>query len=258
MASNINAELGQAGWNDLGTTERPGLIVLRKTEMPAVLVEVGFLDNPEDNQRFDEHFEHTARAIADGILNTLRTPEGQPEYYQIQVGAYADKDLAQGLLSQLQAAGYPAFLVYQDGLYKVRVGAYLNLDNAAWMEKTLRAAGYSTLLVQGMQRCTDHSGQRHDLHRLSCYTTCFRWLIDLKLVEKDCKKHVDISETICYYKDNKRKRYKRSRETPDQEIRERGGVSKSPEKGGTDHRNELAVFKKVFPTRPERNLTNFI
>lgn len=148
MASNINAELGQAGWNDLGTTERPGLIVLRKTEMPAVLVEVGFLDNPEDNQRFDAHFEHTARAIADGILNTLRSPEGQPEYYQIQVGAYADKDLAQGLLSQLQAAGYPAFLVYQDGLYKVRVGAYLNLDNAAWMEKTLRAAGYPTLLVQ--------------------------------------------------------------------------------------------------------------
>lgn len=87
-------------------------------------------------------------AIADGILNTLRSPEGQPEYYQIQVGAYAVKDLAQGLLSQLQAAGYPAFLVYQDGLYKVRVGAYLNLDNAAWMEKTLRAAGYPTLMVQ--------------------------------------------------------------------------------------------------------------
>lgn len=59
-----------------------------------------------------------------------------------------DKDLAQGLLSRLQAAGYPAFLIYQNGLYKVRVGAYLNLDNAAWMEKTLRTAGYPTLLVQ--------------------------------------------------------------------------------------------------------------
>ena len=44
--------------------------------------------------------------------------------------------------------GYPAFLIYQNGLYKVRVGAYLNLDNAAWMEKTLRTAGYPTLLVQ--------------------------------------------------------------------------------------------------------------
>ena len=85
--------------------------------MPAVLVEVGFLDNPEDNQRFDAHFEHTARAIADGILNTLRSPEGQPEYYQIQVGAYADKDLAQGLLSQLQAAGYPTLMVQEAAVY---------------------------------------------------------------------------------------------------------------------------------------------
>lgn len=148
LAANINTELRQVGWNDLGSIERPGLIVLRKTEMPAVLVEVGFLDNEADNQRFDECFEHTAQAIAGGILTTLRSPEGQQEYYQIQVGAYAEKDLAQGLLSQLQAAGYPAFLVYQDGLYKVRVGAYLNLDNAAWMEKTLRTAGYSTLLVK--------------------------------------------------------------------------------------------------------------
>ena len=82
------------------------------------------------------------------LLYTSRSTEGQQEYYQIQVGAYAEKDLAQGLLSQLQASGYPAFLLYQDGLYKVRVGAYLNLDNAAWMEKTLRTAGYSTLLVK--------------------------------------------------------------------------------------------------------------
>lgn len=148
LAANINTELRQSGWNDLGIIERPGLIVLRKTEMPAVLVEVGFLDNEADNQRFDDQFERTASAIANGILMTLKSPEGQQEYYQIQVGAYSDKDLADRLLGQLQAAGYPAFLVAQNGLYKVRVGAYLNLDNAAWMEKTLRTAGYPTLLVQ--------------------------------------------------------------------------------------------------------------
>ena len=53
LAANINTELEQAGWTDLGSIERPGLIVLRETEMPAVLVEVGFLDNEADNQRFD-------------------------------------------------------------------------------------------------------------------------------------------------------------------------------------------------------------
>ena len=148
LAENIDAALvKETGAKDQGSNSCDFSIV-NDTDMPAVLVEVGFLDNEADNQRFDECFEHTAQAIAGGILMTLQSPEGQQEYYQIQVGAYAEKDLAQGLLSQLQAAGYPAFLVYQDGLYKVRVGAYLNLDNAAWMEKTLRAAGYPTLLVQ--------------------------------------------------------------------------------------------------------------
>lgn len=36
-----------------------------------------------------------------------------------------DKDLAQGLLSQLQAAGYPAFLIYQNGLYQGAGGRLL-------------------------------------------------------------------------------------------------------------------------------------
>ncbi len=33
------------GFANLGIIERPGLVVLRRTEMPAVLVEVGFIDN---------------------------------------------------------------------------------------------------------------------------------------------------------------------------------------------------------------------
>lgn len=116
--------------------------------MPAVLVEVGFLDNEADNQRFDECFEHTAQAIADGILMTLRSTEGQQEYYQIQVGAYAEKDLAQGLLSQLaglRLSGIP----FVSGRSLQGTGrCLLKSGNAAWMEKTLRTAGYSTLLVK--------------------------------------------------------------------------------------------------------------
>ena len=36
--------------------------------MPAVLVEVGFINNDTDNKIFDENFNEIARAIADGIL----------------------------------------------------------------------------------------------------------------------------------------------------------------------------------------------
>lgn len=148
MAENINRNLIQMGWKDLGIVERPGLIVLRKTEMPAVILEAGFIDNPEDNQFFEDHFEHTAQAVADGILETLRQQAEGPKYYQIQVGVFRDKDAAQRMVERLTQEDYPAFMVADDGFYKVRVGAYLDVDNAAWMEKTLRAAGYPTVMVK--------------------------------------------------------------------------------------------------------------
>ncbi len=152
LAQNINRQLVDMGWNDLGIIERPGLIVLRKTEMPAVLVEAGFIDNVMDNRFFDENLEQTARAIADGVLMTLRQQEEGPEYYQVQIGAFSDRDAAQRMVERLTAEGYPAFMVADDGVFKVRVGAYLNVDNASWMEKTLRAAGYPTVMVREAAR----------------------------------------------------------------------------------------------------------
>lgn len=42
MAENIQKNLVKAGFDDLGVQERPGIIVLRRTKMPSVLVEAGF------------------------------------------------------------------------------------------------------------------------------------------------------------------------------------------------------------------------
>ena len=67
VAQNINKELERIGYINLGIEERPRLIVLNSTQMPAVLVEVGFLNSDTDNQLFVEKFEETANAIAEGI-----------------------------------------------------------------------------------------------------------------------------------------------------------------------------------------------
>lgn len=56
LARNINEELKGAGYADLGVIERPGLVVLKRTRMPAVLVEAGFIDNEADNRLFDQNF----------------------------------------------------------------------------------------------------------------------------------------------------------------------------------------------------------
>lgn len=73
MAFNINTQLEQVGWVNQGVNERPNLVVLNSTQMPAVLVEVGFINTDADNMFLDEHFNATAQAIADGILQTIWT-----------------------------------------------------------------------------------------------------------------------------------------------------------------------------------------
>lgn len=149
LAENIQRNLVNAGFADLGIQERPGLIVLRRTQMPAVLVEAGFIDNPDDSRFFDENFEAIAEAIADGVLTTIRQQEARrPEYYQVQIGAFRNRMTAERLLNELQGKGLPAFMVYDDGLYKVRVGAFLDMENGICMERTLRNLGYPTVLVR--------------------------------------------------------------------------------------------------------------
>ena len=76
VARNINNQLEDAGFKNLGVDERKNLVVLKRTKMPAVLVEVGFINNDKDNYLFDEEFDSIAQAIADGILESI--PSGRP------------------------------------------------------------------------------------------------------------------------------------------------------------------------------------
>ena len=71
MAKNINAQLEKVGFANQGITERPNLAVLRRTRMPAVLVEVGFINTDADNELLDGRFDEVANAIAAGILESL-------------------------------------------------------------------------------------------------------------------------------------------------------------------------------------------
>ena len=71
MADNINQQLEALGFLNQGVNQRQDLVVLNRTQMPAVLVEVGFINTDVDNQLFDQRFDDIAQAIADGILITL-------------------------------------------------------------------------------------------------------------------------------------------------------------------------------------------
>ena len=147
MAQNIVGALGELGFREIGVKERPGLVVLRRTRMPALLIETGFL-NSEDNKLYDEKKNEIAEAIAGAILGTLseETIEA-PVYYRVQTGAYRNRENADRMLYQLNDQGYPAFLLYENDLYKVQVGAFQQIGNAINMEQRLRDDGYSTVIV---------------------------------------------------------------------------------------------------------------
>ena len=97
MAENINEQLEAVGFVNLGVKERPNLVVLKRTRMPAVLVEVGFINSDTDNQLFDENFQDIAEAIAAGIIDTLGIDpvESSAEVFTERSGSDSVEDSAE-------------------------------------------------------------------------------------------------------------------------------------------------------------------
>ena len=152
IAEDINEELENIGFRNNGVKIRPGLVILRRSKMPAVLVESGFINSEEDNRLFDEEFDRIADGIADAILkNFSLTGEEETEqegtYYRVQTGAYRNRENAVRQQEKLTEEGYPAFLLERDGYYLVQVGAFRKLENAVRMEAHLRENGYQTYIT---------------------------------------------------------------------------------------------------------------
>lgn len=152
IAEDINDELENIGFRNNGVKIRPGLVILRRSKMPAVLVESGFINSEEDNRLFDEEFDRIADAIADAILkNFSLTGEEETEqeetYYRVQTGAYRNRENAVRQQEKLTEEGYPAFLLEREGYYLVQVGAFRKLENAVRMEAHLRENGYQTYIT---------------------------------------------------------------------------------------------------------------
>lgn len=151
MAENVNQRLENIGFRNLGVKERPNLTVLRRTQMPAILVEAGFINSDIDNQLFDDNFQAIAQGIADGILDTLDIGSDgtMGMVYTIQTGAFPNEDYARTMLDRLLSQNYPAFISEGNGYHRVQVGSFGTLEEARVMERRLRQNGYPTAIIAG-------------------------------------------------------------------------------------------------------------
>lgn len=166
MAENINDQLEEVGYNKINVEARPDLAVLRRTNMPALLVEVGFIDSEIDNDIFDSSFQQTAQAIADGINETLNNVspalansmdefdsmseknDNHEKDYQILVGIFRSFGSASYQKNRLENSGFDAEIFVEDELYQVRVGEYDDVEEALKAQKKLQALGYATMIVR--------------------------------------------------------------------------------------------------------------
>jgi len=77
-AQNVINEVANVGVQSNRGVSRENFAVLRNTNAPAMLLEMGFISNAADNQLFDQNFDAYAAAITRGILNSLGVSPRSP------------------------------------------------------------------------------------------------------------------------------------------------------------------------------------
>ena len=110
----------EAGQNSRGVKLRPGLAVLRLTNMPAVLNEGAFVDNKKDIQDWNEDHElkKLGIAYAEAAAEYLKlekkvvapATEETNVVYRVQVGAYRELANAEDMLKKLEKSGFPGII----------------------------------------------------------------------------------------------------------------------------------------------------
>ncbi len=146
IAKKLNENLEEIGFAYQKVEIRPNLVVLRRTNMPAILLQVGYLDSEEDNRLFDESIDKIADAIVDAVLAFMK-PE-KKEMYHVQVGLFRIESNAEKLLQDLLAEDFSAFISFEEGYYMVLAGKFEELQEAVKLEKKLRDYAYATMIVK--------------------------------------------------------------------------------------------------------------
>jgi N-acetylmuramoyl-L-alanine amidase len=106
--------------------KRANYAVLRLTNMPAILTENLFIDNPHDAAKLksEQFLQQIAHGHVQGIVKAFglkkkaNSTPSQPQQkvsdkklYRVQVGAFSDRKNAERLAEELKKKGYPAIIV---------------------------------------------------------------------------------------------------------------------------------------------------
>lgn len=153
VAKRINDEIvASCGFRNRGLKEA-SYYVLRNTTAPALLVEVCFITNQGDCNKYNA--DKVAKAMFKGITGTDYVPKTTTApsgtKFRVVAGWYANRTNAVNQQDKLKAKGFDSFLVAHnhngtDG-FRVVCGTYANRTNADNQKAKLEKAGFNAFLV---------------------------------------------------------------------------------------------------------------
>lgn len=138
---------------------------IKATNMAAVLVECGFMDNLREARLLDSetYRRESALELAYGVckafkVNYVPKPKpkpvvkpvsntAKPTLYRVQVGAFGVEANAEKLEKELKGKGYPTVIVQVGKLFKVQTGAFGVKANAEAQVVKLGKAGYKAFVT---------------------------------------------------------------------------------------------------------------
>ncbi|MED1267005.1 N-acetylmuramoyl-L-alanine amidase [Bacillus mycoides] len=135
LAAKISSQLAKdIGWRDRGAKQRTDLAVLNGTKAPAILIELGFIDNESDMAKWN------VDNIANSIVYALtgQTGGGAVQLLKVQTGGVGFSNL-QALSQAMVDAGIDGQIVIQkDGIGYAVTNGYPsgNIDKfTAWLDE---------------------------------------------------------------------------------------------------------------------------
>lgn len=98
--------------------------VLRETKAAAVLIEIGFIDNTDDNDLFDEKRNEIVKVLAKAILMQVGVNyvdvsaptkvKSSQTLYRVMSGSYSSRENAEKQVQKLNASGFDAAIMIVD------------------------------------------------------------------------------------------------------------------------------------------------
>lgn len=120
LARKVSAAISKAaGYRDRGPKERKDLGVLRGTNAPAILIELAFINNPDDMKKFFANMQAIASAIVQAVTGkTVSDPAPAPTGNPVWTGGYSPQSLPE-LCSALTSVKMTAKMTLQSDGYVV-------------------------------------------------------------------------------------------------------------------------------------------